>query len=270
MVNIPPNSRAARLGLIGANPPSALASFQQIRELEPARGPDPRLKDGYVNNASWLMFDYYLLDEFALAREWAVTLLKVGDDFFFGEWREKVHPNHNPNLPFDRTWWDVTELWVDRFDMVMLAAAALPDWPAFDKFARYLRDDVELNIDQHPSHRAWWLYFCGRHNGRHVSELAAFRETVIQGSRKAEKLLLTWVDALFDGTLADLQTAMDDYFRHHARSEVKKLAFQRVAIRGSMLLHLGLRINRVATAPAYAADFLVEFPGGGRIGAGVA
>ena len=162
-------------------------------------------------------------------------------------------------------------MWDNQIEPAMMVAAALSRWELFDKLAGYLRDDVKLNVDQSKEHRAFWLYFCGRHRRRPLAELDEFRETVVSGRIKREKLLLGWVEALYGGSDTDLADAVARFFKHHVTVEAKRPQnyWNIICVRCSMLLHLGLRLKRPSAVPPEMSDFLFEFPGGGTIGAGV-
>ncbi|QDU81678.1 hypothetical protein Pla110_34220 [Polystyrenella longa] len=193
------------------------------------------------------------------ARKWAAISVDAAETYFFGEWRDIQPSGNGSDQPPSREYQEINEHWVDSYDWSMCFIAALQQWDTFDRFAHILRDDVRLNIDQTEAHRAWWLYFCGRVRKRPQQEIAGFRQTVMEAKRaKTDQLLLTWVDALFEGSDDELQDAIKKYFQHHRRVESKKPGLG-LAIRGSILLHYGEHLGRQFSRPDNSDLYIVEF-----------
>lgn len=256
-------SRLSELGLskIGCNPIAEVNRYQKMPENE--INADLRdaglMKSHYLNDASSASFCFLVNGDHENARRWGNIAVEAGETYFFGEWRERTPSGNGRNQPPNRDWQDIHALWVDYLDWTMCLAASVGRWHEYERFATYLRDDVALNVDQTEVHRAWWLYFCGRVRERPAKEIAQFHETVVEAKRaKTDQLLLAWVDALFDGTDDELLVAMNRYFQHHRKVEVKKPGF-RLAFRGSMLLHYGTHLGREVERPSNSDLYIVEF-----------
>ncbi|QDU79280.1 hypothetical protein Pla110_09860 [Polystyrenella longa] len=256
-------SRTQEIGLsaISCDPFEQVVGFNKLPEYEQNR--DPRdmghMKSRYLYR-SRLAAGYFLVQgDHTNARKWATISVDAAETYFFGEWRDIEPSGNGSDQPPSRDYQDKHRLWVESYDWSMCFIAALQQWDTFDRFAHILRDDVRLNIDQTEAHRAWWLYFCGRVRKRPQQEIAGFRQTVMESKRaKTDQLLLTWVDALFEGSDDELQDAIKKYMQHHRRVESKKPGLG-LAIRGSILLHYGEHLGRQFSRPEKSDLYVVEF-----------
>lgn len=213
--------------------------------------------DGHVFSAHITALSYYLEDQSTSARRVALLTLDLANQYLFGEWRDRIRCkeyNHDMTL---REFWNRNASWESSVVPGLLWSAVLGEWDQFTKVGSYLRDDVRLEESEELT--AWYLILSGVARGRPWEEMEKFIETIRQGKSKRERLLLDALSALLGKSDAPFQAALNAHFDHYKRTEAKKDEItSKLAIDGSILVHLARHRGLEVTVPAKAMDHFIE------------
>jgi len=207
--------------------------------------------------ASILILDYCLLDKFDEMWSWMPRALDFAEDYFFGDWRDKVL-SKNGTEPPNREYWDIIALWNDAFQSSILWCACLGQWDRAKRFAGYVRDDIGFDPEQSGENRAWLILLAGVLRNRPWKEVQPFQDTILNGSRKREKLLLGFLDAILHGDDKTLHTQAQQYWKYYKSSESKAhMVTSKVAIDGTILLYYAEHLGRTVDVPDNVALHIV-------------
>ncbi len=214
-----------------------------------------------VSYRSELAFSHYLLDEVKEAREYAVQILDATDEYFFGDWRDRVRPRDDEIRPDEsnREWWHRHAVWRDEFREPCMWASCLGAWDRCRRWAGYLRDDVTFDVEQSAEDRAWYLIVAGVLLDRPWEDMKQFVEAIETGRRKREKLLLDTMRALTAGDNTAFNDALARHLAHYKSTDAKKRdRHERLAIDGTILVNLALYRGLDVKIPERVKDHIVD------------
>jgi hypothetical protein len=235
---------------------SLLESIQISIESEDREDLAPYRRSDLVTTGYLLVIEYYLVGDRTNAVKWAYNVLDFADEYFFGNWRDRIHSGNYHNDPPDRAWWDKYASWQPQFEACLLSVSCLTEWERLQKFASYFREDVDINIEQSPENRAWLLTVARALLGKSLDgELA---NVIKSGKRKREKLLLDFLEAVLSGDERQLNASAAAYFKYYLKSEAPKLDItKKVAIDATFLVHFAAHRGRKIEIPQSVQDHIV-------------
>jgi hypothetical protein len=211
-----------------------------------------------VNTGNLVAIQFYLLDDLQNTRVWASKVLDYAAEYFFGDWRDRIPSGDYGNEPPNRDYWDRKATWRYEFQACLLWSSCLADWDGLRRFAAYLRDDVIRDVDQPNENRSWLLAVARVLQGTQLDQLAEYVAVIHQGTRKRERFLLAFLDAILNADDTALARATKDYFKYYKSSESKKQEITaKVAMDGTFLVNFARYRGRSIEVPANVQDHIV-------------
>jgi len=104
------------------------------------KGLAPEIKKFRVTNSGLIAINYFLLEDIANSKDWAMTTVECAEDYFFGDWRDQVPVSKA--LPPSREFQDKNRPWVTELQFALIWSAALGEWMRFEHFSSFPRDDI--------------------------------------------------------------------------------------------------------------------------------
>jgi len=206
-----------------------------------------------------IAIQHYLSDDLEGTRDWAVRVMAFADDWFLGPWRDRAPSGNYHDQPPDRAWQDLNMPWQNEFQASLLWGSCLGEWERLGRLASSLRDDIMQDVEQTPENRAWLLIAAGIVRGRPWNEMKEMIDTVQDGRRKRERLLLDLLDAILHGDDSRLSETSTRYFQYFKKSESKEFSITaKVAIDGAFLLHFGRHQGRHVAIPSSVEDYIIN------------
>ena len=209
----------------------------------------------------FIALEAYVAEAFSVTREYAQKGIENTHEYYFGQWRDTVPSGNYRDRPPDRAYQDKIMPWSTSWQDCLLWCSVLGRWDDLLKFAEYPKDDIKLDIDQSPENRAWLLLVAGKLRGRPIEELQPFADTVVNGKRKRERLLLALFEAILEEDPHYATSCLKDYATYYKVSEFPKDEInKKVAFDASFLVHYAEFTDVQISVPDKMKDHIVRLP----------
>jgi hypothetical protein len=264
---------------LGIRPQDVDAEFQ-IRMIEKTKAFNPDAvaisshKLSLVSKQAYATLACYLEDNFVECTSRARDLVVLAEDLFFGRWREAVpDPKHGGRYPADR--W-LTAPWVDEYRETLLWCTCLGGWKSARRLSQYPRERTVDNVSERKSEAPWYQLLAaylrgdttgsdfglgGKLTGEPSAKLGSSERLIEEGRSKRLKLLSAMLRAIAAKDAATAQERIEQYLVYYRKNEFPTHNWdEKVAIDGTILVHLAEHEGlNVKVPPAYA-DYIVRLP----------
>ncbi len=116
------------------------------------------------------------------------------------------------------------------------------------------------DIDQPKENRAWLLLVAGVVRGRDYSELQSFSDTVLNGKKARERLLLWTLDAIAEEAPEQASDFLADYAKRYLKIELPKHDITtKIALDASFLVHWAAYCDVELNVPERIKPHIVTF-----------
>ena len=215
-------------------------------------------KELLVTHGNCLVLEYFFLDQMEEAANAMDRVLDYAEDYFFGDWRDRVPSGNHKDQPPSWRYQAIHSLWCMELTTSLVWCACRGDWQRAKKFATYPCDEIQLDPDQSPENRAWLLYLCGVLTGRTEGETAVYVASIEGGKRKREKLLLAFLQAILGSDDSGLKEAVAQYLKYYKGSESKSQDLtKKVALDGTFLVHYASYCGQAIKVPENVSCHLI-------------
>jgi hypothetical protein len=211
------------------------------------------------HSCSLLSVYSFLVDDLIMATEWAERSVQYADQYFWGDWRDLAPTGEFNDEPPNREYQNIHRAWDLIFQSSLLCASNTCKWNWLAKLGLFFRDDIQLNIDQTNSNRAWYLLVAGVLRGRSWSQMDSFFQTTQNSPQKREKLLARLLHSIVEGTESDRVAATKEYFTHFKRSE-RKSQYINIMLPwdASFLVHYAKHVGKPLPVPLDMTDYIID------------
>jgi hypothetical protein len=216
----------------------------EIRLIEEKRDL-PILKSSVVSHCHRIALDSYLLEDIALAREYARKMVELAKEEFFGSWRaEMVVAQGYANLKAVKQ----VEAWERDFGGAIFWASCLDAWEDMNCLAKYATNECSVGDYEPAEVGNWLLLLAAVLRDEPLQAVASHVQQVEKDRRKYYKFLLKLLRAILTNDNSAFNVELAAFLKYYKNDCFPKGAIdEKVTMDGTFMInfarHRGLDVS---------------------------
>jgi hypothetical protein len=209
-----------------------------------------------ANGMGVVALRYYLMDDLVNAKKFAVGMLDVARDYFFGDWRARVTTEDHI---IDPDLWHDKESWMDVYDLSLFWGSVLGRWDWLKEISAYPDDDRSMERgDTNAALRRLYIEITRHIRGENAGGSVAKKIVRLDGANwRGNNFIASCLDAIRAHDAAAADESLNAFFAAHAKRKRSKQITDTVSPLGTFMMNLAAHQNvRVNLRPEFSIYYV--------------